>query len=89
MANRPSLPNLVFKSPTLEIVAPNISNLTIYLSQKKTTFNTVHNLITFSIVFTNKNGMDKFNPPPSKIKKINLPSKLKLTMCVCTLFSKK
>ena len=31
-------------------------------------FNTVRNLITFSIVFTNKNGMDRFNYPPSPIK---------------------
>ena len=34
------------------------------LQLKKTT--TVHNLITFSIVFTNKNGRGRFNPPPSK-----------------------
>ena len=26
--------------------------------------NAVHDLITISIVFTNKNGMDRFNPPP-------------------------
>ena len=27
-------------------------------------FNTVRNLITFSIVFTYKNGLDRFDPPP-------------------------
>ena len=27
---------------------------------------TMHNLITFFIVFTNRNGMDSFNPPPSQ-----------------------
>ena len=33
--------------------------------------NTVHNLITFSIVFTYKNGMDRFEPPPPS-NKLNL-----------------
>ena len=40
--------------------------------------NTVHNLITFSIVFSNKNGMDRFNPPPTKNKKNVPPLKLRL-----------
>ena len=31
-------------------------------------FNTVHNLITFSMVFTNKNGGGHFEPPPNKTK---------------------
>ena len=30
--------------------------------------NTARNLITISIVFTNKNNMDRFNPPPIKDK---------------------
>ena len=34
----------------------------------KKTFNTVRNIIAFTIVFTNKNGMDRFNPPPSKLR---------------------
>ena len=37
-------------------------------------FNTVRNLITFTIVFTNKNGMDRFNPP---IKKAQSQSPIK------------
>ena len=44
-------------------------------------FNTVRNHITFSIVYTNNNGMDRFNPPPqSKIRKMNAPSKLSLNV---------
>ena len=31
--------------------------------KKKKKFNTVHNLITFSMVFTNKNGGGHFEPP--------------------------
>ena len=48
-------------------------------SQKKK-INTVHNLITFSIVFTNKNGGGgRFNPPPpSKLRVFNTPSKIRL-----------
>ena len=44
--------------------------------------NTVHNLITFFIVFTNKIGMDRFCPPPpsSKLRCIYPPSKLRLTL---------
>ena len=43
----------------------------------KKKFNTVHNLITISIFFTNKNGMNRFNPlPPSKKRIKNTPSKV-------------
>ena len=42
--------------------------------------NTVHNLITFPIVFTKKNGrgVDSTPPPPSKLGVFNTPSKLRL-----------
>ena len=44
----------------------------------KKKIDTVHNLITFSIVFTNKNGGGgRFNPSPSKLGVFNTPSKLK------------
>ena len=33
-------------------------------NSKREHFNSVHNLLTISIVFTNKNGMDTFNSPP-------------------------
>ena len=42
----------------------------------------MHNLITFSIVFTNKNGGGGINStplPPSKLGVKNFPSKLRLT----------
>ena len=73
----------LFNHPLLEIVAPDISNFTIsdFLSiyrkkahnfqstSQKNEFNSVRNLITFSIVFTYKNSMDRFDhtPPPSKL----------------------
>ena len=41
------------------------------ITQKK--INTVHNLITFSIVFTNKIGLDRVCPPPSKLRCIYPP----------------
>ena len=46
----------------------------------KRKINTVHNLITFSIVFTNKNeGGGRFNPyPPPQLGVFNTPSKLRL-----------
>ena len=47
------------------------------LPQKK--INTVHNLMIFSIVFTNKKGggVDS-TPPPSKLGIFNTPSKLRV-----------
>ena len=48
--------------------------------QKK--FNTVHNLNTFSIVFTNKNSMDRFPPSQSKIRKMNPP----INQCLLWMF---
>ena len=77
-----------FNHPLLEINAPDICNLksNVYLfiakmliSSKllfKKKFNTVRNLIIFSIVFTNKNVMEKFNP--SKIRKMIPPIKTKV-----------
>ena len=39
----------------------------------KKMINTVHNLITFSIVFTNKNeGGGRFNPPPTHTSKLGV-----------------
>ena len=40
------------------------------LKKKQKKFNKVRNFITFSIVFTQKNGMDRINPP-SPLKKHN------------------
>ena len=37
-------------------------------TNQKKNFNTVHNLVTFSIVFKNKNRGGQFEPPPIKIK---------------------
>ena len=77
--------------PILEIVAPNICNLKSFVhlfiaknayifkttSQEKN-FNSVRNLITFSVVFTNKNGINIFNPPPPPIK-----DKVKAVLLLC------
>ena len=46
-----------------------VKNGLICKTTTKKKINTVHNLITFSIVFTNKNGWGGFQPPPHKFKK--------------------
>ena len=47
----------------------------------KKKINTVHILITFSIVFTNKNGRGAdLTPSPSKLGVFNTPSKLRLKL---------
>ena len=49
----------IYLSPELREKCPYLQN---YQSKKK--INTVHNLITFSIVFTNKNRGGTLSPPP-------------------------
>ena len=70
---QPPLPQIFFNNPLLEIVAHNFKT-----TSQKNKINTVLNLITFSIVFTYNNGMDRFDHPPPPIKtKVNT-SKLKI-----------
>ena len=74
MATQNKVNNILLHLCTTKVLLHKLKTKYIFLFVKpvhifKTTtkkINTVHNLVTFSIIFTNKNGGGgRFNPPPS------------------------
>ena len=57
-------------------------NAQLLKTTSKKMFNTVRDLITISIVFTNKNGIDRFLPPPIKDKVNEHPRKTKINIII-------